>query len=253
MMASELIYELKKYLPTELAADLVNQFISIRIDTTTETLERAAPGKFVETVVQVLQYLASGTYSKSFKSGEVEDFLKNTEARPVSLPEDLRIVLTRVARGMYALRSKRGITHKGAIDPNIHDLRYLYSAAQWVLCEITRHALSADMNTTGRLIEFIQLPISPLVEDFGDRRLFLREGKADEELIMLLFHYYPMLVSVSQLHQDMDRRASSIVSDVITALYKRRLIEGNKNTGFVLTSLGYKRAVELAKRLSESL
>ena len=188
MTASQLTDELRKYLPSELAADLVNQFMSIRIDVTTETLERAAPGKFVETVVQVLQYLASGTYSKSFKSGEVEDFLKNTEARPVNLPEDLRIVLTRVARGMYSLRSKRGIAHKSAIDPNIYDLRYLYFAAQWVLCEITRHILSADMDTAVKLVEFIQVPPSSLVEDFGDKRLVLREGRAEEELIILLFH-----------------------------------------------------------------
>jgi len=152
MTASELIEELKKYLPVELAADIVNQFMSIRLDVTTETLERAAPGKFVETVVQILQYLASGTYSKSFRASEIDDFLKNTEARPINLLPDLKIVLTRVARGMYSLRSKRGITHKSAVDPNIYDLRYLYSAAQWVLCEITRYVLSADMDTAGRLV-----------------------------------------------------------------------------------------------------
>jgi len=101
-----------------------------------------------------------------------------------------------------------------------------------------------------KLVEFIQVPLSSLVEDFGDKRLVLREGRAEEELIILLFHYYPMPVSVPQLHQDMDRHASSTVSNVITALYKRRLIEGNKNTGYKLTALGYQRAVELAKKAS---
>ncbi len=249
MTAFELVDELKKCLPEELATDIINQFVFIRMDVTTGTLGRAAPGKFVETAVQILQHLASGTYSKSFKSGEIEDFLKNTEARTINLLQDLKIVLTRVARGMYSLRSKRGITHKGEIDPNIYDLRYLYSAAQWVLCEIIRCVLSADITTAARLVEFIQVPANSLVEDFGDKRLVLREGRAEEELIILLFHYYPVLVSVSQLHQDMDRRASSTVSNVITALYKRRLIEGNKNTGFKLTALGYQQAVELARRI----
>ncbi len=250
MTASELIDELKKHLPPELATDLVNQFMSIRIDVTTETLERAAPGKFVETVVQVLQYLASGVYNKSFKSGEVDDFLKNTESRPTNLPQDLKIVLTRVARGMYSLRSKRGIVHKSAINPNIYDLRYLYSVAQWVLCEITRYALSADMDTTGRLIEFIQIPASSLIEDFGDRRLVLRAGTAEEEVLILLLHYYPMPILASQLHKDMNRRASSTVSNASTALYRRRLIDGNKKTGYKLTALGYQRAIELIKKIS---
>jgi hypothetical protein len=250
MMASELIDALKKFLPPELAADLVNEFMSIRIDVTTETLERAAPGKFVETVVQILQYLASSTYSKSFKIGEIEDFLKNTEARPINLPPDLKIVLTRVARGMYSLRSKRGITHKGAINPNIYDLRYLYSATQWVLCEITRYVLSSDMNTAGRLVEFIQVPASSLVEDFGDRRLVLRAGTTEEEVLTLLLHYYPMPILSSQLHKDMNRRASSTVSNAITALYRRRLIEGNKKTGYKLTTLGYQFAIQLVKKIT---
>jgi hypothetical protein len=246
---SELIGELEKHLPAKLAADLVNQFVSMKMDVATQTLERAAPGKFAETVVQVLQYLARGTYNKSFKSGEVEDFLKNTEARPINLPQDLKIVVTRVARGMYSLRSKRGIAHKSAIDPNIYDLRYLYSSAQWVLCEIICHVLSADMDTAGKLVEFIQVPSSSLVEDFGDKRLVLRAGTTEEEVLTLLLHYYPTPILASQLHKDMDRRAPSTVSNAITALYRRRLIEGNKKTGYKLTIWGYRRATELAKKI----
>jgi len=250
MTPQELIGELKEHLPVELAEDLVNQFMSIRMDVATETLERAAPGKFVETVVQVLQYLESGTYSKSFRGGEVEDFLKNTEARLVNLPQDLKIVVTRVTRGMYSLRSKRSIVHKGTIDPNIFDLRYLYSTAQWVLSEIIRHVLSTDVDTAGKLVEFIQVPASSIVEDFGDKRLVLRAGTAVEELLTLLLHYYPVPASVAQLHRDMDRRASSTVSHIIAAAYMKRLIEGNRKTGYKLTALGYQRALELVKKVA---
>lgn len=250
MTPQELIGKLKEHLTAELAEDLVNQFMSIRTDVATETLERAAPGKFVETVVQVLQYLASGTYSKSFKSGEVEDFLKNTEARAVNLPPDLKIIVTRVSRGMYSLRSKRSIIHKGTIDPNIFDLRYLYSTAQWILSEIIRHVLSEDVNTAGKLVEFIQVPASPIVEDFGDKRLVLRASTATEEFLTLLWHYYPMPASASQLHKDMDRRASSTVSNIITATYRKRLIEGNRRTGYKLTTLGYQHALKLVKEVA---
>ncbi len=86
------------------------------------------------------------------------------------------------------------------------------------------------------LVEFIQVPATSLVEDFGDKRLVLMESRAEEELMMLLFHYYPVPVSAARLHQDMDRRASSTVSNVITALYKWRLIEGNKDKGYKSTA-----------------
>jgi len=245
--SAELIYELKKHLPEELAADLVNQFMSIRTDVATGTLERSAPGKLVETLVQILQYIDNGAYTKTFKSGGIEDFLKNAESRPLNLPQDLKIVLTRVARGMYSLRSKRGITHKGAVNPNIYDLKYLFSAAQWVLSEIARHVLSTDMDTAGRIVEFIQVPASSLVEDFGDKRLFLREGTSMEELLILLFYYYPANVLATQLQKDMNRFARSTVSNTIISAYNKKFIEGNQKQGYKLTALGYQRAIELVK------
>lgn len=244
MTPSELIDQLKRHLPADLAADLVNNFVQIKSDIATETLERSAPGKFVETIVQVLQLLDTGQYDRSPK---VDDYLKNLESRLTNLPDDLRITLARVTRASYTLRNKRSIAHKGGVDPNIYDLHYLYSASQWILSEIVRQVLSTDMDTAGKLIEFVQIPVSPIVEDFGDKRLVLKLGTAEEELITLLLHYYPVPVLVSQIHKDMDRRARPTVSNTITAMYRKRAIEGNKQQGYKLTTLGYHRAIELVK------
>jgi len=255
MTQQELISELKIYLPLELAEDIVKQFLSIRTDVATSTLERSASGKFVETVVQILQYRSGGSYSKSFNVGDIEDFLKNTEARPVNLPPDLKINVTRIARGMYSLRSKRSIIHKGTVDPNIYDLRYLYSSAQWVLSEIIRSLLSVDMNTASQLVEFIQVPVSPLVEDFGDfskRRLVLASGTAAEELLVLLLFYYPNPISTSQLYKDMNRCHKSTVANTIKSLFNKRLIEGDSTLGYKLTLLGHRSATEIARKLAAS-
>ena len=45
-----------------LAADLVRQFVTIRRDLSTRTLERATPGKFVEILVQAMQQMATGAF-----------------------------------------------------------------------------------------------------------------------------------------------------------------------------------------------
>ena len=47
-----------------LAADLSANLMRIRRDRITRTLERTALGKFVETFVQCLQYIDSGTYEE---------------------------------------------------------------------------------------------------------------------------------------------------------------------------------------------
>lgn len=51
-------------LPASLAADLVSQFLQIRQDVASHTLGRAAPGKFVEALVQSLQHLERGSHDK---------------------------------------------------------------------------------------------------------------------------------------------------------------------------------------------
>lgn len=247
MTHQELIAELKKYLPPELAGDIVNQFLSIRKDVSTSTLERSAPGKFVETIVQILQYLSEGNYSKSFKTGEIENFLKNTESRQVNLSPDLKINVTRVARGMYSLRSKRSIIHKGTTGPNIYDLRYLYASAQWIFSEIIHHLLPTDVNTAGQLVEFIQVPLTSLVEDLGCKRLVLKAGNTADELLVLLSSYYPEYISSSQLYKDMDRRPKSTVANTITSLHNQRLIERDLKLGCKLTLLGYEHAMEIIK------
>jgi hypothetical protein len=244
MIPSELIEQLKAHIPPDLAADLVTSYLQIRHDVATQTLERSAPGKFVETVVQILQYLETGKYDKGPK---VDEYLKNLESRATSLPDDLKIAVSRVARASYTLRNKRSIAHKGEVNPNVYDLRYLYSASQWILSEIVRQILSTDMSTAGRLIDFIQVPASFVVEDFGDKKLVLIVGTTEEELLTLLFHYFPLYVQVSQIHKDMDRRAKSTVSNSIASTYRKRLIEGNKHKGYKLTTLGYRKAFELIK------
>jgi len=106
MTPSELIDQLKSRLPSDIASDLINNFVQIRTDVITGTLERSAPGKFVETIVQVLQFLDDGQFDTTPK---VDEYLRNLESRSTNLPEDLRVTLARVARASYTLRNKRSI------------------------------------------------------------------------------------------------------------------------------------------------
>ena len=118
-----LIAALSQKLPQKLAEDLVNEFVEVRQDVATRTLGRSPSGKFVETIVQILQHLETNTYEEH---PNIEQYLKNVESRPSTLDDGLRICGARIARGMYALRSKRNILHKGNVDPNTYDLRFLF-------------------------------------------------------------------------------------------------------------------------------
>ena len=250
MTPNAVVQEISKAIPQELAKDIVNSFLSIRSDASNNVLERSSPGKFVETIVQILQYLDTGCFSVSFKAGQIDDYLKNAESRPHDLSPNLKLVVTRVARAMYSLRNSRGIVHKGEIDPNTFDLRFLYYTAQWVLSEIIRHILEADIEKVGELIEYVQFPLTTNVEDFGDRRLVLPDLTVKSEILVLLHHYYPDRTAVSQLRLDMRLRTPKTVTNILSSLRKSKQIEGDSHRGYKLTHLGFQDALSLLKGLS---
>lgn len=139
-----------------LAADLVADLMKIRRDCATRTLERAAPGKFVETFVQCLQHIDTGTYDAK---PSVDDYL-GKKVENTGLPEGLRICAARVARAMYTFRNKRNIAHKNDVDTNTHDLAFTHQGAAWVTAELLRHATGISMQESGALIELVQAPVS---------------------------------------------------------------------------------------------
>src|SRR5687767_14694829 len=98
MDEARLAQALAGLLGKDLARELSADFIKIRQDYATKTLERASPGKFVETFVQCLQHMASGKHELK---PNVDDYLKNRIENESSLPEGIRVCAARIARSIY--------------------------------------------------------------------------------------------------------------------------------------------------------
>jgi hypothetical protein len=232
----------------QLLDDLLKEFVLIKQDVVTGTLGRGSPGKFVETMVQIMQYLEKGQYDKQ---PAVDNYLKDIENRGTTLPDSLKLLVSRIARSIYSLRNKRGIGHKGEVDPNIMDLKYIFSGCQWILAELVRVYHVSHPDDAEKLIEVIGITPSVIIEDFGNFKTVLnRQIKPTDELLILLYSYYPSYVSVDQILKDMKRRAKKTVSGAIGALYKKAWIEGSKSDGYKLTSLGHRKAMKLIPKVA---
>ncbi len=241
-MRDKLVSLLCNSLPRTLSEELVSDYLLIRQDVASCTLGRTAPGKFVETVVQVLQYLNTSTYETK---PNVDQFLRSIQSTSSHLDDGLRICSARISRSMYALRSKRNIAHKGDIDPNLYDLQYLHHAAQWILAEIVRSVSGTTMDDAGKIIQQLLLPVGSLIEDFGNRKIVLADLSTTKEILVLLHSDYPALMTSKQLIDSLDRKNRKTVVDAIRTLWKNRLIEGVANSGHKLTRLGIRKAVEI--------
>jgi hypothetical protein len=237
---------LAQKVPQKLAEDLVNEFVELRQDVATRTLGRSPSGKFIETVVQVMEFLETGSYSTP---PNIEQYLKNVESRSCPLDDGLRIVGARVARGMYALRSKRNILHKGNVDPNSYDLRYLLHGAQWLLAELLRNISGLTMQESGQLVNMVYTPVGELVEDTGFRRLVLHDVKTPAQEVLILLHsHYGTLTGLQTVLESLNRRKERDVRNALASLYRRKLIDGSPKDGYVLTTKGFNEAVALANR-----
>ena len=192
----------------------------------------------------MLQFLETGKYDAK---PNIEDYFKNVESRPSSLDDGLRICGARIARGMYALRSKRNILHKGNVDPNRYDLHYLLHGAQWILAELLRNISGLSMQEAGQLINMVNAPVGGLVDDTGFRRLVRPDVEATEEILILLHGGYGTITSLRTVRESLNRRTDKQVRNALGSLWKRKLIDGSAKEGYVLTASGFDQALKVIR------
>lgn len=239
MDEARLTQALKPLLGGDLARDLVSNFLSIRRDLATRTLERSSPGKFVETFVQCLQHIATGSHDAK---PDVDGYLSK-RAENVQLPDGLRICGARIARAMYSLRSKRSIAHKNEIDPNTFDLAFLQQGAAWIMAELFRLASGLTMQEAGDLIDLVQAPVGTLVEDIDGTRIVHANLPIEGEILVLLHSQYPNAVPVKSIEDSMIGRNAKSVRNKLGDMKGRKLVHGDTAKGFRLTQAGFAGAV----------
>lgn len=229
-----------------LAQELVADFLKMRDDLATNTLERAAPGKFVETVVQCLQQIAYGRFDER---PDVEGFLTRKAENELALPEHIRTCMPRIARVIYTLRNKRNIAHKGSVDPNTIDLATAHQNAVWIMSEFVRHAQGVSMQEAGEIIKLLEVPVNSLVEEIDSVRLVHAHVSIRTELLILLHSYYPTGVPIRQILQSTEHRSAKSVRNQINALKAEKLVFGDTTSGYRLTRAGHAVAVDQIRRL----
>ena len=232
-----------------LASELASDFVKIRRDYSTKTLERASPGKFVEVFVQCLQQISRGSHDAQ---ASVDKYLNTKVENDTALPDGLRFCSGRIARAIYTLRNKRNIAHKGEVDPNTFDLAFVHQAAAWIIAEMIRCASGVTMAEAGSLIELLQAPVGTLVEEIDGVRLVHANVSTRVELLILLHSHYPERVLMVDIKETLSRRSASSIHGRIGDLKSEKLIFGDNASGYRLTAPGYAAAVAEISTLQDN-
>ena len=240
MDEARLVHALSALLDKTLAQELTRDFLKLRRDLATATLERASTGKFVEGFVQCLQQLVTGTYDQK---PDVDLYLSKKAENETVLPEGLRICAVRLARAIYTLRNKRNIAHKNPVDPNTFDLALAHEGAAWIMAELLRNASGLSMQESGALIELLQAPVGTLVEEIDGTRLVHANTSVRGEILILLHSYYPDRVPVGDILKSMSARSPGSVKNRLAELRNAKLLHGDGGSGYRLTQAGHAAAV----------
>ena len=230
---------------TTLARDIATDFLKLRRDVTTGTLERATAGKFVESFVQCLQTISGRHHDGTTK---VDAYLNGQVESDTSLPDGLRICGSRIARSIYTMRNKRNIAHKGEIDPNTIDLEFTYHSAAWIMAELIRCAKGITMEEAGTLIKLVRQPVGTLVEEIEGERMVHAKVSTRSEILILLHSKHPDLVTCALLVKWVGKKESATRAR-LSELKKDRLVVGDSKKGYKLTSPGFTAAVDLISGL----
>ena len=236
---------IKSLVGESLARDVASDFLKLRRDVATGTLERASAGKFVESFVQCLQEMSSSEHSGKSK---VDHYLNAQVENDTSLPDGLRLCGSRIARSIYTMRNQRNIAHKGEIDPNTIDLGFTYHGATWIMAELIRCAIGISMEEAGALIKLVNVPVGTLVEEIDGVRMVHAKVSTRSEILILLHSKHPDPVTLAQLVEWAGKSGATTRARV-SELRKERLIVSNGKTGLKLTSPGYSAAVNEIHRL----
>jgi hypothetical protein len=237
---ARLLLALSTILDPKLAKDLTGDFLKLRRDCSTATLERASSGKFVETFVQCCQFMATSTYDAAPK---VDDYLNTKIENEMALPEGIRLCAGRLARSIYTLRNKRSIAHKNPIDPNTFDLALAHQGAAWIVAEFLRNAAAITMQEAGELIALIQTPVGTLVEEIDGTLLVHAAVSVKAEILILLHSRYPEPMAQHAICASMKARSLGTVKNRLGEMSKQKLIHGNGPSGYRLTRAGYAEAM----------
>lgn len=199
-------------------------------------------GKFTETLFQIFEFLQKGSFSQQPSINDIESTLAKLPEG--SIPESMRIILPRLGKVIYSIRSKRGGGHKTSVPPLEVDAYVCLTSSQYVLAELLRlYSDLPDKRIIGYVRSYIR-PKLPFIEEFenGELMLLVDTKSCKDKMLLMLYHLYPQRVSNEVLRKHIKGETSQNIISSLAFAEEKKLVH-RSNDGSKLTELG-KRFVE---------
>lgn len=229
-------------LPQPLVEELVNAYDTIVMNFREGRWEPSElnGGKLCEVAYTIIRGQADGKYpARAKKPRNMVDACKLMEAvTNPSTPRSFRIQIPRVIAGLYEVRNNRGVGHVGGdVNPNQMDSSFVLSASKWIVAELIRVFHNVTINQAAQVVEAITQRTLPIVWEFEGIKRVLNPKLPMTDQTLLLLYATPGKVNVKEITEWVGySNPSTFRKNVLRRLHRKRLIELNEKSNYVVTT-----------------
>ena len=188
--------------PTELVEEVLNAFAEAkrrfyRGDLRPSEVEG---GRFSEAVFRILQWTTAGKYTAIGKTLPSVPTLIETLVKAHGA-DSVRLHIPRTLRLIYDIRNRRDVAHLAdGIDPNQQDACLVVHNMDWVLAELVRLFHNVTPGEARGIIADLVSKEVPLIQVFDDYPRVLKQLKASDHVLVLLYWRGAVGATFDELH-----------------------------------------------------
>ena len=237
--------DIKKKLSSEIDPDLVERLLEYYKELKQKFFlgqyepSQLNSAKFVEVVFRILEYITKRAYTpfnRDIHINALVTYLENLSRNQYS--DSIRIHMPRILKSIYDIRSKRGVTHVGKVNPNLMDAIFVVSACDWVLAEFIRLYYIDNPNDAQKIINRIVQRKVPTIEEFEeDLKVLKPELSVADKILLILYKKYPEYVSTSDLKKWIKTKSPTYITTVLRQLDDEAKIH-RRNKENIITKKG---------------
>lgn len=176
--------------------------------------------KFVEVVFRILEYITRRSYTpfdRDIRINDLVTYLKNLSR--TQYPDTIRILIPRILKSIYDIRSKRGVAHVREVNPNLMDATFVVSACDWIMAEFVRLYYTTNPTAAQKIINSIVERKVPIIEEFGgDIKILNPNLTVADKILLILYKKHPDYVLTSDLKKWIKTKSPTHITNVLRQL-----------------------------------
>lgn len=248
--------ELRKKFPHKIIDKIEHEYREIKKSFNIEDISKIGihSGRFCEATSSLI----CGAELKQIDDLNKINFNKNIETlinspKSSANEEITRLMIPRILRSIYTIRSKKEIAHIKDFNPQKIDMKLINTSVDWILSQILLIYCNVQNIEVIKFLESISYEDYKNIERFENGEILFANKKitlSDKILFVLMDKYNHGRIQKDDIFEILKPKNRSYISTYVYNLKKQNLVHENQN-GLKLTKWGIEKARLIIRNLNK--